>query len=259
MSIKRVELPFEGQFTQVPNAWVRDERLSRKARGLLVEMMSHRVGWRITIQGLVKAGREGRDAIDTAVGELVSLGYLVRSQGRAEGGVFAEVEYEIADPGTASGLSVSGSTASGLSASGKSATKKTIDKEHHSEEHHQRAFDEFWAVYPRHVARAAALKSFLGQARKVGPDVIVAGAKRFAADPNLPEKQFVPHPTTWLNQGRWEDEALPGPGGSSAVVSPMVSAETQVWLSKLGIPVEEYLERRNEPGWVESMRRRAHG
>jgi len=40
-------------------------------------------------------------------------------------------------------------------------------------------------------------------------DEILSGAIRFAHDPNLPIEQFIPHPATWLNAGRWEDGPLP--------------------------------------------------
>lgn len=75
-------------------------------------------------------------------------------------------------------------------------------------------FDEFWSVYPRHVAKADALKVFTKVAKSVDPAAVVAGARRYASDPNLPEKQFIPHPTTWLNAGRWDDEPLPPRGGA---------------------------------------------
>lgn len=37
-----------------------------------------------------------------------------------------------------------------------------------------------------------------------------------------------------------------------------IDAETRGWLTALRIPVEEYLDRKDEPGWVDSMRRQAH-
>lgn len=78
------------------------------------------------------------------------------------------------------------------------------------------AFEEFWVTYPRKVARAAARAKFMSLAKATDVEKILDGARRFAADPNLPEKQFIPHPTTWLNQGRWEDEPLPArPGRES--------------------------------------------
>jgi hypothetical protein len=33
--------------------------------------------------------------------------------------------------------------------------------------------------------------------------------RRYAADPNLPDKQFIPLPATWLNGDRWDDDPCP--------------------------------------------------
>lgn len=135
MGVRRTHLEFEGQFTQVPNAWARDERLSRKARGLLVEIMSHRVGWHVSVSGLQKVGIEGRDAIKSALVELKDAGYLQVSQSRGDHGRFGEVEYELHDPATGDGLSVhggsaaDGSTADGSTASGQPTTKNTSSSE----------------------------------------------------------------------------------------------------------------------------------
>lgn len=71
------------------------------------------------------------------------------------------------------------------------------------------AWTEFWEIYPRHVGVADAKKAFVKAWTKHGQKVI-DGARRFAQDPNLPaEKQYIPHPSTWLNQERWDDEPLP--------------------------------------------------
>lgn len=70
------------------------------------------------------------------------------------------------------------------------------------------AFEEFWRVYPRKVGKRAAREAYEQATREADPAAILAGAQRFAADPNR-EAQFTPHPTTWLRQGRWEDDPLP--------------------------------------------------
>jgi len=66
-------------------------------------------------------------------------------------------------------------------------------------------FDIFWKQYPRKVAKPNALKSWL----KIKPDDVVL--KKMLAAINhqgLPSReiQFVPHPASWLNAQRWEDE-----------------------------------------------------
>ena len=70
-------------------------------------------------------------------------------------------------------------------------------------------FDEFWTAYPRKVGKEKARTKYATACKKATPDAIIAGAYRLANDPNLPDKQFIPHPTTWLERGSWTDEPLP--------------------------------------------------
>lgn len=66
------------------------------------------------------------------------------------------------------------------------------------------AFQEFWKVYPRNVAKKHAYKSFLKFDEK-HYDKIVYGAKFYAKQMEGTEEKFIAHPTTWLNQERWLD------------------------------------------------------
>jgi hypothetical protein len=134
MGIRRSALEFEERFTRIPNDWARDARMSRRARGLLVEIMSHRVGWHVTIRSLAATGKEGRDAIQTALNELLEFGYVRRMQGRAAAGKFGEIEYELCDPETVAGFPVRGSAVSGSTVSGESAHKEDHSSEDHSSE-----------------------------------------------------------------------------------------------------------------------------
>lgn len=141
MGITRPSLPFEGHFTQVRNVWLRDERISRRARGLFAEIVSHRAGWHITLKSLARTGPEGRDALRATINELRQYGYLERVQARGDGSRFGEVEYVVCDPFTADGKPVTGegaadgSSGDGFSGDGESDPKNTIDQEHHPAEH----------------------------------------------------------------------------------------------------------------------------
>jgi hypothetical protein len=66
-------------------------------------------------------------------------------------------------------------------------------------------FDEFWALYPKRIAKFAALKAY-EKARSVATSAeILAGLKGYLA--NLPEEmRYVAHAASWLNAGRWMDE-----------------------------------------------------
>lgn len=68
------------------------------------------------------------------------------------------------------------------------------------------AFDRWWAVYPRRVAKGDAEKAFVAAAKRGDTtfDGIMAATHRFARPP--PDPQFTPYPATWLNGKRYLDE-----------------------------------------------------
>jgi hypothetical protein len=68
-------------------------------------------------------------------------------------------------------------------------------------------FLEFWNVYPRKVAKLAALKSF-NKAVKLGVDhaTLIAGARKYAEYVIGKDAEYIKHPSTWLNGGCWDDE-----------------------------------------------------
>ena len=67
-------------------------------------------------------------------------------------------------------------------------------------------FKEFWNCYPRKIGKTNAEKAFIKASHSVGVDVILDAIKPFAVSVAKKEKKFIPHPATWLNQGRWDDE-----------------------------------------------------
>jgi len=74
-----------------------------------------------------------------------------------------------------------------------------------------RGFLAFWQAYPRKVAKDAAAKAFAKAMGRITEDdplaVILAGIER--ALPGWTDPDFIPHPSTWLNAGRWDDEPPP--------------------------------------------------
>ena len=79
-------------------------------------------------------------------------------------------------------------------------------------------FAVFWKAYPRKVGKDAARKAFA----KRKPDAellakMLAAVARQAQSEQWRKKdgQFIPHPTTWLNRGQWEDGEGAAQGGDS--------------------------------------------
>lgn len=70
-------------------------------------------------------------------------------------------------------------------------------------------FDEFWKAYPNKVGKDAAHKAF--DKRKVTRELLDLMLKAVEEQKRLPQwmaenGKFIPHPSTWLNEGRWMDE-----------------------------------------------------
>ena len=100
MPLIRGHHSFDDHYTQIPNDWVRDTRLSLKAIGLLAQIMSHTPGWKMSIRSLARVNGVGQDTIKSAVIELETYGYLIRSekQQHNEDGTFADYDFTTRDP-----------------------------------------------------------------------------------------------------------------------------------------------------------------
>lgn len=78
-------------------------------------------------------------------------------------------------------------------------------------------FDRFWIAYPKKVGKDAAAKSF----EKRNPTEEMLGAMLSAIEIQKQQDQwqkdggqYIPNPSTWLNQGRWLDEGFKAADGT---------------------------------------------
>lgn len=81
-----------------------------------------------------------------------------------------------------------------------------------------RRFEQFWSAYPRKVGKVAAQRAW----NRLRPDAAtldrmldVIANERGSEQWRREGGRFIPHPTTWLNQGRWEDEPIALDAGPS--------------------------------------------
>ena len=79
------------------------------------------------------------------------------------------------------------------------------------------SFEQFWKTYPKKVGKDAAQKAF----EKRNPDADTLKNIIQAVELQKTQEQwqrdggqYIPNPTTWLNQGRWMDEGFAAGGGS---------------------------------------------
>jgi hypothetical protein len=83
-------------------------------------------------------------------------------------------------------------------------------------------FERFWKAYPNKTGKGAARKSW--QRIRPSEDLLkqmldALAAQKLSAKWQTEGGRFIPHPSTWLNQERWEDEV--GGGGGEAAPPPV--------------------------------------
>ena len=69
----------DSHFSTFANEILRDSRLSYKARGILLELLSRPDNWRVSAESLAN-GKDGRDAVLSGLAELRDIGYIVTTK-----------------------------------------------------------------------------------------------------------------------------------------------------------------------------------
>lgn len=66
--------------------------------------------------------------------------------------------------------------------------------------------EQIYQAYPRKVGKAAALKAIAKAGRTIGFDQLFGFVKEYAAAIAWQDQQYIPHPASWMNAARWEDD-----------------------------------------------------
>jgi hypothetical protein len=230
-------------FAAVPNWMIRDTTISTYAIAVYAALASHsgRGGIHPSHDTLANEARCSERTVRSALDELRALG-VVESRRRTARAGRASNSYtlhpngrEVPAPHAATSVEVPAADDRGSGTTCRQVPAPRAGEEEPLEEEPVKksplppagvsrdevavsgagSFESFYAAYPRHVGRAAAERAFAKAVKVATAEAIIAGAKRFAADPNLPPKeeaQFIPHPASWLNAGRWDDDPLPPRG-----------------------------------------------
>lgn len=73
-------------FTQVSNQLIEDSRLSWKAKGILIYLLSRPNNWKVNKSDLERRATEGKASLDSGIEELKEMGYLHIYRNRLENG-----------------------------------------------------------------------------------------------------------------------------------------------------------------------------
>lgn len=91
----------------------------------------------------------------------------------------------------------------------------------------EKRFERFWSCYPRHVGKNAAREEFLklSPSEELTEKIIAAvSAQRASEQWRREGGRFIPNPTTYLSQARWEDELC-----ANADISDTAGKEFEEW------------------------------
>jgi len=200
--IFRGKLHFESQFTQIHNAWIRDPNISYKAKGLLTYLLSHEVGYTITIGQIIRESGDGKQAVRSALEELIKAGYLETQRTTDERGYNAGLAYFIKDPSIpkSDNPTLDNPTLDNQTALENNLIKNKTKQEKPTET----GFDKFWELYPRKIAKASARKAWNKATKTIPADELLKLVKAYS-ESKLPESTFIPYPASWLNNDRWDD------------------------------------------------------
>lgn len=199
-------------FSMIPNKAIRDPQLNPTSFRLLAYLMSHNDGYDLTYRQIERETSLGSHAIKNAVKVLSSRGWLKAQRIKLDNGQYGPYSWTILSPDS----EVARSTFSSV---GDSIMEKTPDNKNKNNKEEKRKeyiprteFEEmfkiFYSTYPKKAEPLKARKAFDKAYAEYG-QAVIDGAKRVAADPNLPPKQFIPYPATWLNSGGWMNEPYP--------------------------------------------------
>lgn len=96
----RPKLSMDGNFTTIPNSWIRGTGLSATSNFLLIYFLSHEVGYHLQFEQIMRETGIGAKAFRSALKELEAAGYLKAERPIQPNGLRGAYRYTITEPTT---------------------------------------------------------------------------------------------------------------------------------------------------------------
>lgn len=214
----------ERDFSIVSNSVLQDSRLSMRALGLLVRLLSRPDNWETNSETLAREFNCGREQMRSVLGELRDAGYILLVKNQDSKGHWSSKWYIYDEPIHEEPKSDKPKPENRVLGQPDAITKTDYKepiptKEKTTKSDYSALFDAFWKAYPKKVAKDAAYKAFAKRKpdEKLLKEILQAvelqkGSEMWTKDGG----KYIPNPTTWLNQGRWMDE-LEGSGSNNSI------------------------------------------
>lgn len=211
-------------FTIISNAVCLDQRLSMKALGVLVRLLSRPDNWSTNSDTLAREFGCGRDQMRSVLNELSEAQYMALNKVQDEKGHWASFWVVYDEPTTSpnyypkpeepkTGLPEPGNPYFGESGPiTRTDLTRTDNKRKRSISNDQPDFELFWTAYPRKTNKGFARTVFA----KIKPDdtllkKMISSIEQQKRSDQWKDPKYIPHPSSWLNGERWEDETTGKP------------------------------------------------
>lgn len=210
-------------FTTIPNQVLQGLAGQLDALGLYCYLASLPEGWEFYKSHLQETCNVGVNKLDRLLKILSNCGLVTISQVRTCAGKFAHFSMEVNDGTsfknndldefahrsmkTVPTVTVPRETAS-INETSTNETDNKLNISYASEDARDR-FDEFWDVYPKKKDKARASNIWIKKnLNKKAEQIITAVVYQALNDFQWQNKQYIPHPSTYLSGERWEDEII---------------------------------------------------
>ena len=221
--MKVVKIEKKNNYIVVPNSILRDKRISIKARGLLVIILSLPPKWKLTVSGLVTVTGAGETAVRAGLRELEKYGYVQCTRARDSKGRIGCMDYiirevplneenpkvenpkvekpELENLGVVSTDIVSTDIVSTDIVSTNIVSTNDMDSLQ------SRYFKVFWNTYPKHIK----IKETKEYWNKLPVDIdlydkIIKSVTDYKKTEQWLDPTYIPNPLTYLRDERWRDE-----------------------------------------------------
>jgi predicted transcriptional regulator len=190
-------------FAQVPNSAIRDPEISPNAFRLLAYLMSHKEGYELTYGQIERQTTLGRYAINEAIRVLTAKGWLRTERTKKDNGQFGPTSFHILDPEAVDSVADDSSVGHSTMEQPTDIKNTNYLENTKTKEKHLEAFDTFWLLYPKRIAKADALKAWNKALKKKTADELIALTKAYS-ESKLPDMTYIPYPASWLNKELYE-------------------------------------------------------
>ena len=205
-------------YSIVPNE-VTYSKMSLKAMGMYLILVSLPDDWVSSAVGLTTISGAGKESVTSALKELESNGFLTREQMVDDGGKFNGYKYTLRSKAVSEKpLTEKPSTDNPLTEKptlynkNKYITNIPNTKEEISPRDNislsplETDFERFWNSYPKKVGKPYARQIFMRKIKHEDMSSLLEGLERYKSSKQWKDSQYIPNPSTFINQERWKDE-----------------------------------------------------